>query len=255
MKTQVAALVNSDPSIEELIEKSHASISKPGDPPTARHLHELHDKIAATVNKFMSKRGEVCDRSMRQLVQRRKERLQEEREQQAAREVERARMKKEEERAARKEREKEKDKTDKTPSKKRTHDEMDVDADDADADEKERKEQRASLPSVGAHGVARQDGVGVHQGEFDSATLSHVLLSSSRTPFLSHAATLPQSTPLLQLAPSADFSSHCRCRCSSLAARPAGHGCAGAHGHCNLTSFALRLRCFSQRSARHRTPL
>ncbi|GIZ42682.1 hypothetical protein CKM354_000594100 [Cercospora kikuchii] len=147
LKTSTAALISTDPSIETLIDRSNASAARPGDPPTVRELRMLHDTIRDTVNRFMSKRGEVCDRSMRQLVQRRKERLQEEREQEAARDAERARVKREEERSA-------KDK--KTTSKKRHADEMDV-----DADEKERKE---ALPNVGAHGLARQDGVGVHQG-------------------------------------------------------------------------------------------
>ncbi|USW53765.1 Putative histone acetyltransferase subunit 3 [Septoria linicola] len=147
LKTSTAALISSDPSIEALIDRSNASVARPGDPPTVRELRMLHDTIRDTVNRFMSKRGEVCDRSMRQLVQRRKERLQEEREQEAARDAERARVKREEERAAKKE---------KNSSKKRSADEMDV-----DGDEKERKE---ALPSVGAHGLARQDGVGVHQG-------------------------------------------------------------------------------------------
>lgn len=148
LKTSTAALISTDPSIETLIDRSNGSAARPGDPPTVRELRMLHDTIRDTVNRFMSKRGEVCDRSMRQLVQRRKERLQEEREQEAARDAERARVKREEERSA-------KDK--KTTSKKRHADEMDV-----DADEKERKE---ALPNVGAHGLARQDGVGVHQGK------------------------------------------------------------------------------------------
>ena len=152
LKTPTVALISSDPSIETLIERSNASVARPGDPPTVRELRMLHDTIRDTVNKFMGKRGEVCDRSMRQLVQRRKERVQEEREQEAAREAERARVKREEDRAA---------KAKKTASKKRQADEMDL-----DSEEKERKEARESLPSVGAHGLARQDGVGVHQGEF-----------------------------------------------------------------------------------------
>lgn len=99
----------------------------------------------------MTKRGEVCDRSMRQLVQRRKERAQVEREQEAARaEAERAKIKREED---------DKRKEKKTASKKRNHDEMDV---DEDAETKTKKE---SLPDVGAHGLARQDGVGVNQGK------------------------------------------------------------------------------------------
>lgn len=159
LHTPLAALISLDPSYEALID--HASLAK-GYPPYAKSLHKLHDSIA-TLNKLMTKRGEVCDRSMRQLVQRRKERLQEEREQEATRaEAARAIAKREEE-AARKEK--------RVVSNKRTRDEMDVDAQDKDE----------TLPSVGAHGLARQDGVGVHQGEsavcFSLASL-HVLVCS-----------------------------------------------------------------------------
>lgn len=154
LHTSTAALISSEPSIEALIDKTSASGSKPGDPPVARDLHGLHDKIRDSVNRFMTKRGEVCDRSMRQLVQRRKERAQIEREQEAARaEAERAKIKREED---------DKRKEKKTASKKRNHEEMDV---DEDAEPKTKKE---SLPDVGAHGLARQDGVGVNQGKSDS---------------------------------------------------------------------------------------
>lgn len=151
LRTSTAALISAEPSIEALIEKSNASVSKAGDPPIARELHVLHDKIRDTVNRFMNKRGEVCDRSMRQLVQRRKERMQEEREREAARAAaETAKVKREED-----ERRREK----KTPSKKRTAEDMEVDEDDPEIQRK-----RDSLPNVGAHGLARQDGVGVHEG-------------------------------------------------------------------------------------------
>lgn len=152
LKTATSALLSTEPSIEQLIEKSSASLAKHGDPPAGKDLRDLQEKIQKTVNTFMGKRGEVCDRSMRQLVQRRKERAQAVQEQEAARaEEERVRVKREED---------ERRKEEKALSKKRSHDEMDVDGESQD-----RKEQRESLPSVGAHGLARQDGVGVHQGE------------------------------------------------------------------------------------------
>lgn len=158
LHTSTAALISSEPSIEALIEKTSSS-GKQGDPPVARDLHGLHDKIRDSVNRFMTKRGEVCDRSMRQLVQRRKERAQEEREREAQRaEAERAKIKREED---------DKRKEKKTPSKKRSHDEMDIDEDP------EVKAKRESLPNVGAHGVARQDGVGVHQGRLASIHRHH----------------------------------------------------------------------------------
>jgi hypothetical protein len=151
LQTSTAALICTEPSIETLIEKSNASVAKPGDPPGARELHILHDKIRDTVNRFMFKRGEVCDRSMRQLVQKRKERAVAEQEYEATRaEEERVKIKREED-----ERRKER----KNPGKKRSHDEMEI-----DEESQEKKEQKENLPSVGAHGVARQDGVGVNQG-------------------------------------------------------------------------------------------
>ncbi|KAL9532699.1 Chromatin-remodeling complexes subunit [Sphaerulina musiva] len=154
LHTSIAALISTDPSIETLIDRSNGSVARPADPPTVRELRNLHDTIRDTVNKFMGKRGEVCDRSMRQLVQRRKERVQEEREQEAARDAERARIKREEDRAA-------KAKKTAAAAKKR---QLEADEMDVDGVETERKEVRESLPSVGAHGLARQDGVGVHQG-------------------------------------------------------------------------------------------
>lgn len=149
LQTSTAALISTEASIEMLIEKSNASVAKAGDPPGARELHVLHDKIRDTVLRFMVKRSEACDRSMRQLVQKRKERAMAEQEWEASRaEEERVKVKREED-----ERRKEK----KNLAKKRSHDEMEVDEESED-----RKEQRESLPSVGAHGVARQDGVGVN---------------------------------------------------------------------------------------------
>jgi len=150
LHTVTAALVSSDASIETMISRTS---SKGNDPPSAKELHALHDMIRDTVNRSVSKRGEVCDRSMRQLVQRRKERLQIEREQEAARE-EAARIKKEDE-----EREQKKVKT---LSKKRSPDEMEIDGEDGQG--KDRAE--IDLPTVGAHALAPQNGEGVHEGEF-----------------------------------------------------------------------------------------
>lgn len=160
LHTSIAALISTDPSIETLIDRSNGSVARPADPPTVRELRNLHDTIRDTVNKFMGKRGEVCDRSMRQLVQRRKERMQEEREQEAARDAERARVKREEDRAAKAK------KTAAAAAAMASNKKRQLEADEMDVDgvETERKEARESLPSVGAHGLARQDGVGVHQG-------------------------------------------------------------------------------------------
>ncbi|KAK4542784.1 hypothetical protein LTR36_006160 [Oleoguttula mirabilis] len=161
LRTFTAAIMSADASIETLI--AATSSKHTHEPPTAKELHGLHDVIKDTVNRFMGKRGEVCDRSMRQLVQRRKERVQVEREaeverqarEQAAavakREVERERVKRENE--------KEKERT---VSRKRSREEMEVEGDGEESEG--RKQRRESLPSVGAHGLARQDGVGVHEG-------------------------------------------------------------------------------------------
>nr|POE59268.1 hypothetical protein CFP56_24537 [Quercus suber] len=152
LHTSTAALISQDPSIETMIDGK--SGSKPGDPPSSRDLHALHDKIRDTVNKFMSKRSETCDRSLRLLMQKRKERIQAEQEEEIARQQdEAARVKREDEDVERKKVKK--------PSKKRSHDEMDV-----DEDEEKMKKKKESLPSVGAHGPARQDGVGLHEGEY-----------------------------------------------------------------------------------------
>lgn len=149
--------MSSEPSIDTLIS---GTSSKNSDPPTAKELHSLHDKIRDTVNKFMGNRGVVCDRSMRQLVQRRKERLQLEREQEAERQAREQAAKREQEESERK-----KAKKEKTLAKKRSHDEMELDA----AESEERKQKKESLPSVGAHGLARQDGVGVHEGTLNES--------------------------------------------------------------------------------------
>jgi transcriptional adapter 3 len=153
LNTPTGALVSSESSIEDLIDKACAKVSKAGDPPGSRELQVLQNKIQRGVSEIMSKRGEISDRAMRQQVQRRKERAQIEQEHAATRaEEERIRTKREED-----ERRKEK----KAASKKRSHEDMDV-----DGEEKERKELKESLPSVGAHGLARQDGVGLSEGKF-----------------------------------------------------------------------------------------
>ncbi|KAK5111607.1 hypothetical protein LTR85_011836 [Meristemomyces frigidus] len=153
LRTFTSAITSADPSIETLIS---GTSSKNSEPPTAKELHSLHDKIKDTVNRFMGKRGEVCDRSMRQLVQRRKERMQIEREAEVERQARELEAKKRElERA-----EREKVKREKGLGRKRSREEMEVDGEGSE----ERRLRRESLPSVGAHGLARQDGVGVHEG-------------------------------------------------------------------------------------------
>ncbi|OTA33153.1 hypothetical protein BTJ68_06423 [Hortaea werneckii EXF-2000] len=150
--------------IEQLIQ---GTSSRGGaEPPTAKELHGLHDRIRDSVGKSMAKRGEACDRSMRQLVQKRKDRQQREREADADREAqEQVRKRDKNDAAAKRERDQERGDREKVKkevklSRKRSHDEMEMDEEGSE----ERKEKRESVPSVGAHGVARQDGVGVHDG-------------------------------------------------------------------------------------------
>lgn len=151
--TATSSLISSDPAIEMLISRIS---THPTNPPPAKGLHTLHDRIKDGALKVMTRRSEVCDRSMRQLVQKRKERLQLEQERELAA-VDAARVKEEEGERRRAKKEKEKEKN----GKKRSAEEMEGGGEDL-------KERRDSLPSVGAHGVARQDGVGVGEGEFSS---------------------------------------------------------------------------------------
>ncbi|KAI7346212.1 hypothetical protein KC354_g14350 [Hortaea werneckii] len=150
--------------IEQLIQ---GTSSRGGaEPPTAKELHGLHDRIRDSVGKSMAKRGEACDRSMRLLVQKRKDRQQREREADADREAqEQVRKRDKNDAGAKRERDQERGDREKVKkevklSRKRSHDEMEVDEEGGE----DRKEKRESVPSVGAHGVARQDGVGVHDG-------------------------------------------------------------------------------------------
>ncbi|KAI7552249.1 hypothetical protein KC331_g2020 [Hortaea werneckii] len=150
--------------IEQLIQ---GTSSRGGaEPPTAKELHGLHDRIRDSVGKSMAKRGEACDRSMRLLVQKRKDRQRREREADADREAqEQVRKRDKNDAGAKRERDQERGDREKVKkevklSRKRSHDEMEVDEEGGE----DRKEKRESVPSVGAHGVARQDGVGVHDG-------------------------------------------------------------------------------------------
>ena len=166
LHTQTAALLSSDPSIEQLIAGTTA---KGSEPPSSKELNALHDKIRDTIDAFMGRRGEICDRSMRLLAQKRKERLQAEREAEAA-------ARETAERKEAEERKKVKKEKPKALVRKRSHEEMEVDGEGGKEAEEERERERAkrreSLPSVGAHGLARQDGVGVHEGELALCSVS-----------------------------------------------------------------------------------
>lgn len=146
LHTPTASLIANDLDLNTLIEKSHPPSLKPHDPPTARELHTLHDRIRDHVLRSLEKRGETCERNLRAVVQKRKESAQAERDREAAEQAASTRIKKERDDGS--------GKTKKT-GQKRSH------AESEGGDDKKRE----SVPSVGEHMLARQDGVGVHEGE------------------------------------------------------------------------------------------
>ncbi|KAK1082569.1 Transcriptional regulator, partial [Friedmanniomyces endolithicus] len=105
LRTPTITLVSSDSSIEQL---TTGTTAKANDPPSARELFRLHNTIRDSIRTIIAKRGETCDRSMRQLVQKRKERLQAEREAEAEREAHELVMKQEQEDSERRKVKKEK---------------------------------------------------------------------------------------------------------------------------------------------------
>lgn len=152
----------SESSLETLIDKAGAAVpaTKAGDPPTSKELHTLHDRIQDSLLKSIAKRGEACERYLRSVVQKRKERAQADREREAAEHAAVAAAK-----AAKAERNAEADgaKKQKKAGRKRSRDEM---MDEHGPDKAEERREREGVPSaVGAHGVARQDGVRVHDGK------------------------------------------------------------------------------------------
>jgi transcriptional adapter 3 len=173
LHTPISALVSAEPSIEALIAGTSA---KNTEPPTAKELHGLHDRIRDTVTRFMNRRADVCNKSMRQVVEWRKEK----REQEAERQAREQAAQREQEEGERK-----KVKREKALSKKRSHDEMAV-----DGDEEDRERKREQLPDVGAHGLARQDGLGVHAGEL-GIYFACAFLSQYRRSHHRHRATFP----------------------------------------------------------------
>jgi transcriptional adapter 3 len=119
--------VLSDSPVEDLFE-GNGSLSNP---PSATTLRLVTENIRTQLLDTIKPRGEVCERLMRELSQKRKER------------IERTRLREMEERAA----EERKKNLTVTPKKRAREDE--------------------TRPlAVGAHGVARQDGVDVHTGTF-----------------------------------------------------------------------------------------
>lgn len=150
--TQTAALVSGEQSIDAMINNSSSAKGTSGaDPPSAKELQGIYDSIKSTIMKTMNKRGEVCDRSMRQLAQKRKERIAMEREQEAARAEEEAKRAKAER---------------KKVGKKRNADEMEGVEKTKKEEAEDAEEEKGGMPDVGVRGVARQDGVGLGEGEF-----------------------------------------------------------------------------------------
>ena len=124
-------LVPQNISIEALIDRNSSNGSTP---PSASSLNSLHEGIVSQILGHVTARGQVCDRSMRELAKKRKERLEAERERDERERIEEERKKREVKKLIGKKRERE------------------------DAEDETRP------PTVGAHGLARQDGVDVHQG-------------------------------------------------------------------------------------------
>ncbi len=115
--------------LEEILDRA----SSANNIPTAGSLHSVHQTVKTQILAPIRLRGEVCDRGMRELARRRKERIEQERERERA------------EREA----EERKEKLKKIERKKEL--------------EKEKEKERPL--AVGAHAVARQDGVTVQNGE------------------------------------------------------------------------------------------
>lgn len=115
-----------DLTVEAIFERSGNSKDIPG----AASLQAAHEAVKTQLLAHVKERAELCDRVMRELSKKRKERLEQEREKERSdREAEerRAKLKKE---------------------------------------KRKRESQEERPPAVGAHGVARQDGVDVHKGGF-----------------------------------------------------------------------------------------
>ena len=144
-------LVPSDITIESLIERHSPNSSNP---PSAASLHALHDDIANRVLSHVRTRGEVCDKGMRELSRKRKDRIEEDRaREERERDDERRKRDKERQKAA---------------AAKATATATAAAAATAMAKKRENTDgdlynQESRPPTVGAHGLARQDGVHTDQ--------------------------------------------------------------------------------------------
>jgi len=148
LRTPLSALiVESHRSIEGLIEK-HSATTTNGNPPSAASLNSLHDGIVSEVLADVTARGLACDKAMRELSRKRKERIEAERERDERERMDEERRKRDNKKLIGKKRDRE------------------------EADDKTRP------PAVGARGLAPQDGVDVHMGESLKVSLSKVLLAN-----------------------------------------------------------------------------
>jgi len=127
--TLSALLVQQDATIETMFDNQSATGNTP---PTAETLDRIYDQIVSKIVSHTQARGQACDRAMRELARKRKERIERERDRDDQERIDEERKRRDASRVA---------------SRKRAHDEM---------------EDETRPPAVGLHGVARQDGVGVH---------------------------------------------------------------------------------------------
>lgn len=116
----------------DITEDASASAEDAAEIPTARHVHAILQSVQQRLFNPTKLLGEVCDRGMRELACRRKERAEQERERE--REREHAELEAEERKMKIRKIMKKKEKEDDRPL------------------------------AVGAHGVARQDGIDLHHG-------------------------------------------------------------------------------------------
>ncbi|KAJ9646319.1 Transcriptional regulator [Coniosporium tulheliwenetii] len=113
-----------DSTVEAIFERSGNSKDIPG----AASLQAAHEAVKTQLLAHVKERGELCHRVMRELSKKRKERIEQEREKERTdREAEEGRVKLKKEK-------------------------------------RKRETQEERPPAVGAHGLARQDGVDVHKG-------------------------------------------------------------------------------------------
>lgn len=163
-------------SIESLIEQRHSPSST--NPPSAASLHALHDDIANRVLSHVRVRGEVCDRGMRELSKKRKERVEEHRAREEEREREDERRKREMKKAAKK---------------------------------REREDEAAEAarpPAVGAHGLASQDGTDAHKTKTEPRLPSSPSAANAATSTTAEDAPSPTASDTSHQPPPAPLVAH-----------------------------------------------